>query len=113
MKIRGVSIKTDRSVEVVTYDHAREYDTLRDAVGGRVEHVALKSPGERGVSMWVNEEGKIIGLPVNRIATMLWTESFGPTDVMVGNVFITGSTDAFGDSTDLTDAEIAAIMEMV
>jgi hypothetical protein len=43
--------------------------------------------------MWCNEEGKLTGLPVNPVATAMWTRYFGETDVIVGNVVFTGGAD--------------------
>jgi hypothetical protein len=54
--------------------------------------------------MWCNEEGKLIGLPFNPLATDLWEESFGKTDLIKGNVIFTGGTDDEGSTLGLDEA---------
>jgi Domain of unknown function (DUF3846) len=51
--------------------------------------------------MWMHEEGKIIGLPPNNLATAMWRQTYGETDIIVGDVVLTGPPDADGYSTDL------------
>lgn len=77
--------------------------TLQDAVGGWVQCVDFP---RNGFDMWLNEEGKIIGLLTNEAATRVWESEYGPTDVMAGNVVITGAADDEGYITEL-DAEVA------
>jgi hypothetical protein len=63
---------------------------LQTAVGGYLEHLGVP---KRNVDIWVNEEGKNVGLPMNSVATdLLWTlaPDFTGQDVLVGTVVITG-----------------------
>ena len=65
----------------------KQEPTLTEAqayVGGWVQMITLNN----GDAMLMNEEGKLHGLPVNVEATTLWEKSFGPTDVVVGNVMV-------------------------
>ena len=36
----------------------------------------------------INEEGKLLGLPLNEMATMFYQTCFGPVDVIVGDALI-------------------------
>ena len=74
-----------------------ELETLQDAVGGLIQAVDLTT----SLTMWCNEEGKLIGLPVNPVATAMWTRYFGETDVIVGNVVFTGGCDEDGNTTSI------------
>ena len=57
--------------------------------------------------MWVNEEGKMDGLPYNNIASRLFDKVFGVfVDEIVGDVIISGGTDDDGETLGLTDDQI-------
>lgn len=60
-------------------------ETLQKAVGGWIELVYTKHNDE----MYINEEGKLHGLPINILATKL----FGRDDVIVGDVVIVRRTE--------------------
>ena len=82
------------------------YDTLNKAVGGYIECVPLKV---NEVSLWLHEEGKIIGLPHNPRAQLLWEHSYGPSDVIVGPAVLTGGVDDEGETLGLTLSEMMAL----
>ena len=63
----------------------------QEFVGGYVEGIAFPN----GDYLIINEEGKLIGLPVNEQATKLWKETFdndnyitGRDDFVVGNAIL-------------------------
>lgn len=58
---------------------------LQEIVNGQVELVSLS---KRKVYMIINEEGKLLNLPVNDVATALWEEEYGSEtgDYIVGDV---------------------------
>jgi hypothetical protein len=66
----------------VKLPHKPSLEGMQEAVGGYVEHVALDGK----THLWLNEEGKLVGLEVNPKATAAWRCYFGATDVIVGNV---------------------------
>lgn len=94
----------------------QELSFLQEQVGGYVQVIDLVGELE-GVSLWVNEEGKMYGLPINEVATYLWEKSFGKTDVIVGNAVLTGGSDDAGETMPLTDEQVEmitnALLEMV
>lgn len=57
---------------------------LNDIVGGYIELVTL--PNDE--FMVVNEEGKMMGLPVNDNATTIYHSKVGPWDYIVGDCLI-------------------------
>ena len=70
----------------------------QEIVGGLIEAVSLT-----GATMYINEEGKILGLPANDLATQIWHDDLYKRgcavgwDVIVGDVLIVGDTDARSD----------------
>jgi hypothetical protein len=63
----------------------------QEFVGGYVEGIAFPN----GDYLIINEEGKLIGLPINEQATKLWKETFdndnyitGRDDFVVGNAIL-------------------------
>lgn len=81
---------------------------LQEAVGGWVECVAL--PNNK-MDMWLNEEGKLIGLLTNQAATKVWESEYGPTDIMAGDVVFTGPADDEGYITELP-ADVAESLQV-
>ena len=81
---------------------------LQKAVGGLIECVSLTK--KENMDMWVNEEGKLLGLPQNPIATSLYVDEHGTRDVMVGDVIVTGGSDDEGETLPLTQTQIDLIM---
>jgi hypothetical protein len=76
-------------------------ESLQEGVGGWVQALALD-----GLTMWCNEEGKLIGLTHNPYAQELWDFVYGvKTDYLVGDVVITGGTDEEGNTIPLTRSE--------
>lgn len=106
--MRALKVSTDNVREVVEFTEETSYETIREGVGGWIECVRIPS---LGVDMWVNEEGKLSDDPVqNPMATCLWYENYGPTDVTIGDVVFTGGTGPSGETTGLTDGQLAALL---
>jgi Domain of unknown function (DUF3846) len=105
---KAVIIKTDGTKEVVEFEIGKSYDLLSKSVEGWIECVSLVS---RNADMWVNEEGKLNGLPENHQATALWVEEYGMTDIIVGNIIITGGVDHEGETLGLSDEQVSEFME--
>lgn len=85
------------------------YSVLSDAVGGYIECVELNP----GLSLWVNEEGKLIGLPTNQVATRIWDTVFGfNTDIIKGDVILTGGADSEGNTLGLSDEMVALVEKL-
>jgi hypothetical protein len=112
---QAITISTDNKVEVVqmpTDTSTAEYNFLSAAVGGWIEMVTLVDNLD-GIILWVNEEGKIDQLDYNPLATTIWETCFGFTDVIVGNVVLTGGSDEDGETLPLTDEQVQAILALV
>lgn len=90
------------ALQITTTGEVKELDisnektalaTLQSAVGGWVQALDLSDT----ISLWVNEEGKMDGLPHNPYAQVFWDEAFGAgTDFIVGDIVLTGTPDSEG-----------------
>jgi hypothetical protein len=108
MAIAGIHITTN--LELVEMPKA-DYDAVSTAVGGYIEHIRLEG-AFKGFSLYVHEEGKLLGLPFNDLATAIWEASYGRTDVILGNaVLVSSKTDDEGNELPLTDAQAEAVLE--
>jgi hypothetical protein len=110
MVITAIAIPADlnRPVERVEIKPI-DVDAYRALVGGNLEVLGLDQPP---ASLYVNEEGKLDGLPLNHRATsVLWMHSsvFRGKDVVAGDAFIVGPADEHGN--DLTvPAELETLL---
>jgi len=86
------------------------YDKMVSIVGGYIEGVYLN-----GATAYVNEEGKLQGLPKNIWATNLahaHNAIYGD-DWIAGNMLIIGNPDEEGDNTSLTTEWINANLKEI
>lgn len=95
---KALIVNVDGDYEVVEFELGNSYNLLRNAVEGWIECVSLGN-----ADLWLNEEGKLIGLPINEFATKLFTQRFGAVDLIVGNVVLTGGVDEDGETVGLDE----------
>ena len=95
----ALRINTDFTTEILDLEDD-SLKKLQGAVGGWVQAVDLQD----NLTLWCNEEGKLIGLTPNIIGTHMFEKSFGMTDVIMGDVVFTGGTDDEGDNLGLPHA---------
>lgn len=101
-----ISTSGDKRVLDLDTPIASSYTVLSGAVGGMIEAVDI-----RGFGMYVNEEGKIYGLPENKIATDLFDQTYGVgRDIIVGDVVITGGVDDEGEEVGLTPEQVENLL---
>lgn len=108
MSIRVIHIPAHPSLalRLVEIPDGETAERLHDLVNGWFQCLELND----GVFVWLNEEGKLRGLPWNERAQILWDDRYGPgTDVLVGSAVLTGGTDARGDTLGVSDLQIAII----
>ncbi|MEU0311661.1 DUF3846 domain-containing protein [Streptomyces cyaneofuscatus] len=83
-------------------------NTLLAAIGCRaVDAVTISTD----LTMWVDDEGIVTGLPVNGGATALYAAHKPPHQTYHGTVVITGGVDSEGDTLPLTTDQITALIE--
>jgi hypothetical protein len=78
------------------------YEQLSAGVGGLIEAVSMMHDGEEA-TLWVNEEGKLTGLPRNGMAGYVAHEkkAIFVNDWIAGNVVFTGGADREGETMEL------------
>ena len=107
--MKALKINTDGFKSLVDFSEATSYTVLSEAVDGLIESVDL---AELGVTMWVNEEGKINQLEQNAIGTSLYVDQYGMHDFISGNIIFTNiETDDEGNTLGLTEKQIATLMD--
>ena len=83
------TLSTDAN-EFVIIDDVKNEPTLKSAqdfVGGYVEGITFPN----GDYLIINEEGKLMGLPLNEKASKLWKETFDNDNYITGrNDFVVG-----------------------
>lgn len=107
MQIDGLFIPslTDMPTEYVWQsDGSSQYEFIRGHIRGLIEPVCLP----RDMWMYVHEEGKLLGLPVNRRANRIINRLnpyWAVADVIVGAVLIVGRLDEFGSHLRLSSEQ--------
>jgi hypothetical protein len=108
--ITGIVIPHDEMapLEERTFNGLPDYQS---AVGGWIEAILLHKPS---MTLFVNEEGKIRGLPRNSRATVLWwllTPAARQLDFVVGDAVLVGSRGGSGSTTELPQVFRALVLE--
>ena len=107
---KAVIIRTDGKKEVVEFEIGKSYELISTAVGGMIECITLHDK-EGQPDMWINENGKFSGLDQNPYATALWVDMYSTTDVIMGDVIITGGADDEGETLGLSDEQVDYFMK--
>lgn len=110
--MKGVSfIESDGLIVVDLFNG--DFAHLQDVCGGSVEC----APSSDIVTIWCNEDGKGLELPVNGPANKVWAlydiYDCLSWDRLVGNVVITGGTDDDGETMDLPEDELRRIIDLL
>jgi hypothetical protein len=103
----ALRINTDFTTEVLDIEED-SLKKLQGAVGGWVQAVDLHDD----LTLWCNEEGKLIGLTPNVIGTHLYEKNFSVLDVIMGDIVFTGGTDDEGDNLGLPTAWLVQLQEL-
>ena len=106
--INVVTINVDGTLLAETID--RGCEALQQRVGGWIEAV---SSDDGQVTLWINEEGKLIGLPINELGTELWyllNPAAAGYDVLCGPVVVSGGCDEEGETLSIP-AELAIALQ--
>jgi len=83
--------------EIITVEEGQdELALLQKAVGGYIEAVTVT---EDGHTLYLNDEGKMNGLPMNETATRMTRGILSPDDLIMGDAILVGPVDHEGEST--------------
>lgn len=94
--MRAIVMTPGRKAQVVEQDW--NLAALQEAVGGFIESVVCPWPD---ASLYVNEEGKLNGLPPNPVASAMAHQVEGFDDVLVGPAVLIGFDPGSGEEIDL------------
>ena len=100
--MKAAIIKTDYNCSVVDFEPGKSAKMIREAVGGLYDCISLSSTRD----MWINDEGKILELPFNAMATAMFHKAFQTDDYIAGDVVITGGVDDEGYTLGLSDEDV-------
>lgn len=103
----ALRINTDFTTEILDLEDD-SLKKLQDAVGGLIQAVDLHDD----LTLWCNEEGKLIGLIPNIIGTHLYEKNFAVQDTIMGDIVFTGGTDDEGDNLGLPFAWQVQLQEL-
>lgn len=92
MFMKVISLKVNESMTLLELEESLE--SQQSFVGGYIQYVPI-TVGNKNYELVVNEEGKLIGLPMN--FDLLYDGKI--VDIVVGNAFIT-STNEYEDLTE-------------
>lgn len=100
--VSGILIpaNTNAPVKEVQFDDLQDYQT---AVGGPIEAIDLQ---DLGVTMFINEVGRLENLPYNARAMFLWwwfVPAVRQKEPLLGDVVIVGLPDSEGNSQDVPE----------
>lgn len=99
--IHAILIKAEGTISDFDYDvtDGISLTHLQEAVGGWIERAPTRA---RELTMYVNEEGKILNLPRNPLATELLFD--GKWDFVAGDAVVCGEPDDEGYDTSIPPA---------
>jgi hypothetical protein len=117
--MKAVIVPADSQSPAQVVDAQLTLDYLQGVVGGLIEAVhldqVLTDSGRRDVdaTVFLNEEGKLIGLPVNPRATDLCALAIGGwvLDVICGDVIVVGPPGPEGEETPCPDEIVSIVAE--
>ena len=92
--LKAIVVGTDRPPEV--RDVEDDFTTYQKVVGGYIEGIITGD-----FTMYVNEEGVLDGLPLNRVATAFIEDATGRGLDIYGPVIILGPPDSEGNDTSV------------
>ena len=99
--MKAAVIKADLSCSMIDFEQGESAQIIRDTVDGLYDCISLSSDRD----MWINDEGKILELPLNVMATAMFHKAFQTDDYIAGDVVITGGVDKDGYTLGLSDED--------
>jgi hypothetical protein len=105
---KAIIVKSDPSLKIVEFNVGKSSTLIKETVDGLFDCIHLPS---LGVDMWINDEGKILELPMNAVATLMFAQEFNTTDYIAGDVIFTGGVDSAGNTLGLNVVQSKAILE--
>lgn len=105
MLVKGLVITVEGEVRVV---QIKGLPDMKAAIGGG--WIEAIYPQSRPVSVIMDEEGKLKGLPFNKNATALFRGDLRQGDYLAGDVLILGKPNKLGRETDIPEDVLKEIL---
>ncbi|MFA5626108.1 MAG: DUF3846 domain-containing protein [Thiohalomonadaceae bacterium] len=94
MGTKALKVTTDGVVEEIAIN---DYTDIQAVVGGLFDVAGLEG------NVFVNDEGLLVGLPYNPVASLYAKQH------LVGDAVVTGFADAEGNTTDINDLTMISV----
>jgi hypothetical protein len=106
----AITVTADNDLNVVDFDESNSYNIIKKAIGGGTfDCVRINS---LNVDIWIDDEGKLVNEPVvNAFGSALWVHEYGMTDLIVGDIIITGGVDDEGKTLGLDFDEVIKVLK--
>lgn len=110
--IKGIVIPADEEQPIKLVEvEGGNYREFQKHVGGNFDAINIERPE---ASIFIHDEGKIIGLPLNRRASVvLWVHNkrFRHVDAIMGDALLIGAPDDVGDTQGIPEELINLFLE--
>lgn len=103
-QIKVIVVEPNKKPYIKEIDNTLE--AKQELVGGDIEIVSSFFSEDKDFDFIVNEEGKLLGLPLNRF---IW----GSKDVVAGNLIVAKTDYETGEFVDMSDEEISFVMDKI
>lgn len=108
MTRNALVIHPNGETEILQVEGEDDLAALQEAVGGMIESPSILFDLFQHLTMFLNEEGKIIGLDANPVATALL--GYGGIDLLCGPVVVCGPVDEEGEWLSLADSDVERLL---
>ena len=98
-------VQTDGANYILEFNNDTSLKVMQGVVGGLIQPIDFGFTADT-MTMWVNEEGKLMDLPINQFGTLFYQRYFGASDIIVGDIVFTGGTDDEGYTLGLDAKQI-------
>lgn len=108
--MKALVVRTDNSMELIEQEW--NYEQINKAVGGWIEAINFGKHDDHFA--YINEEGKLLGLPTNELVTSYWYESGTRVligDYIAGDAVVFGEIDEEGNNTDVPDHVVSRFIK--
>ncbi|MEW2128782.1 DUF3846 domain-containing protein [Streptomyces sp. NPDC007259] len=103
-------VRPDGFFRLLDWPGAHSLETLYGALDCNYVDVVAVTPT---LSMWVDDEGVVVGSAMNLYATHLYALNGTPRQPYFGNAVFTGGPDAEGDTQGLTEDQLLTLVQAV
>lgn len=106
-----ITVSTSNKVEITKIEDGYTLQDLQRLVDGYVEFIDLP---DFGLTLIINEEGKINSLPLNLVGSLYFNRQYTSLDFILGDIVLLSSeTDKMGNPIGLSDEQVATVLHRI